>query len=129
MKVEFKAIAVIAGVLALGYIAKVTQAGQGIQEFLGGIGKGIGELLSPRIVPEIGLVLCVPWAGLPCTVTSRETGALPGGGSGSTGFTAAALPLIPSGPYAGQPIKVGGTPIPYPQPGWEQYVGWQPVRV
>lgn len=104
MRIEAKTVIVIAGVLALGYIAKVTEAGKGIQEFLGGIGKGVGELLSPRIVPEIGLTLCVPWAGLPCTVTSRGTGALPGGGSASTGFNAAISPIAPVVPPVVPPV-------------------------
>jgi hypothetical protein len=95
LKPEIKTIIAVALVVAFGYVAKITQAGQGIEEFLGGIGSGIGKLLSPQItptiVPEIGLIICAPWAGLPCTVSSRDTGVTPGGGSASAGFKPIAL--------------------------------------
>jgi len=108
LKPEIKTIIAVALVMALGYVAKITQAGQGIEEFLGGIGSGIGKLLSPQItptiVPEIGLQICIPWAGLPCTVTSRDTGVPPGGGSASAGFK----PITFSEDYRTWPVGATG---------------------
>lgn len=78
--VSLKSIAVgVLGLIGVGFLARWLQAGKGLEEIgagaaaaiggpLGGLGYGLKELaggisalLSPKIMPEIGLKLTLPW--------------------------------------------------------------------
>ena len=89
MKDEIKLLIGGLAIVGLGLLESMTGAlsslGKGVAGLGTGIQTGVSAFLSPQITPrfapslELGLNLCIPMIGLPCTVTSREKG---GSGSG-----------------------------------------------